>query len=69
MSALFFKAIYKLTMNSNKLGITKEVMATKVIPYLVPLSIENGLSLQQVFYSLQLFNFMHFSNVYFANGF
>lgn len=35
-------------MNSNKLGLTKEVMATKVIPFLVPLSIENGLSLQQV---------------------
>jgi hypothetical protein len=69
MSALFLKAIYKLTMNSNKLGITKEVIATKVIPYLVPLSIENGLSLQQVFYSLQLFNFMHFSNVYLTNGF
>ena len=43
-----FTGIYKLTMNSNKLGLTKEVMATKVIPYLVPLSIENGLSLQQV---------------------
>ena len=35
-------------MNSNKLGLTKEVMANKVIPFLVPLSIENGLSLQQV---------------------
>ncbi|CAG2111669.1 unnamed protein product, partial [Medioppia subpectinata] len=40
-------AIYKLAMNSNKLGLTKEVIATKVVPHLVPLSIENGLTLQQ----------------------
>lgn len=39
--------IYKLTLTHNKLGITKEVMATKVIPFLVPLCIENGLSLSQ----------------------
>lgn len=39
--------IYKLTISSNKLGLTKEVMATQVLPYLIPLSIENGLSLQQ----------------------
>jgi SCY1-like protein 2 len=29
------------------LGITKDVMATKVIPFLMPLCIENGLSLSQ----------------------
>lgn len=39
--------IYKLSLTHNKLGITKEVMATKVIPYLMPLCIENGLSLTQ----------------------
>lgn len=39
--------IYKLTMSNKKLGITKEIMATKVIPFLVPLCIENGLSLNQ----------------------
>ncbi|GAB0086523.1 SCY1-like protein 2 [Sergentomyia squamirostris] len=39
--------IYKLTLTHNKLGITKDVMATKVIPFLVPLCIENGLSLSQ----------------------
>lgn len=27
---------------------TKEILATKVIPFLVPMSIENGLNLQQV---------------------
>ncbi|UYV68367.1 SCYL2, partial [Cordylochernes scorpioides] len=39
--------IYKLTMNHKKLGITKDVMATKVIPFLMPLTIENGLTLNQ----------------------
>lgn len=39
--------IYKLALNHNKLGITKEVMANKIIPFLVPLSIENGLSVAQ----------------------
>jgi SCY1-like protein 2 len=39
--------IYKLALTHSKLGLTKEALATKVIPFLVPLSIENGLSLQQ----------------------
>ncbi len=39
--------IYKLTLTDAKLGMTKEVMATKVLPYLFPLSIENGLSVSQ----------------------
>jgi SCY1-like protein 2 len=39
--------IYKLALTHSKLGLTKEALATKVIPYLVPLSIENGLSLTQ----------------------
>lgn len=39
--------IYKLALTHNKLGITKEVMANKIIPFLVPLSIENGLSVSQ----------------------
>lgn len=34
-------------MSNKKLGMTKEVMATKVIPFLVPLSIENGLTIIQ----------------------
>lgn len=34
-------------MSHKKLGMTKEIMATRVIPFLVPLSIENGLSLSQ----------------------
>lgn len=37
----------KLIMSNKKLGMTKEVMATRVIPFLVPLSIENGLTINQ----------------------
>nr|CAY54151.1 unnamed protein product [Heliconius melpomene] len=39
--------IYKLTLNHKKLGITKEVTATKVLPFLIPLCVENGLTLNQ----------------------
>lgn len=39
--------IYKLALTHKKLGITKELMATKIIPFLMPLSIENGLTLNQ----------------------
>lgn len=39
--------IFKLIMTHKKLGLTKDIMATRVIPFLVPLSIENGLSLSQ----------------------
>lgn len=39
--------IYKLAMSHKKLGITKDVMACKVIPFLMPLTIENGLTLNQ----------------------
>ena len=39
--------ILKLTLAEAKLGMTKEVIASKVLPYLFPLSIENGLSVAQ----------------------
>lgn len=39
--------IYKLALTHSKLGLTKESLANKVIPFLIPLSIENGLSLNQ----------------------
>ena len=39
--------IYKLTLQNSKLGITKEVLASKILPFLIPLSIENGLTLNQ----------------------
>ncbi|XP_028027574.1 SCY1-like protein 2 [Bombyx mandarina] len=39
--------IYKLALSHQKLGITKEVLATKVLPFLIPLCVENGLTLTQ----------------------
>ncbi|KAJ8723543.1 hypothetical protein PYW08_003455 [Mythimna loreyi] len=39
--------IYKLALSHSKLGITKEVLATKVLPFLIPLCVENGLTLNQ----------------------
>ena len=39
--------IYKLTLNHKKLGISKEIIATRILPFLIPLCIENGLSLAQ----------------------
>ncbi|KAG6447869.1 hypothetical protein O3G_MSEX005229 [Manduca sexta] len=39
--------IYKLALGHKKLGITKEVLATKVLPFLIPLCVENGLTLNQ----------------------
>jgi hypothetical protein len=37
-----------MTLPDAKLGMTKEVMANKVLPFLIPLSIENGLTVSQV---------------------
>ncbi|EDW24631.1 GL24246, partial [Drosophila persimilis] len=39
--------IYKIAMTNTKLGITKDVMAHKCVPFLVPLSVENGLTIAQ----------------------
>ncbi|XP_029455593.1 SCY1-like protein 2 [Rhinatrema bivittatum] len=39
--------IYKCTFTHKKLGITKEQLAGKVLPHLVPLSIDNNLNLNQ----------------------
>ena len=38
--------IFKLAFTNSKLGLTKEVMANKILPFLIPLSIENGLTVQ-----------------------
>lgn len=40
--------IYKCTFTHKKLGITKEQLAGRVLPHLIPLSIENNLNLNQV---------------------
>lgn len=39
--------IYKVALTHSKLGITKEILACKVIPFLVPLVIEGSLNLNQ----------------------
>ena len=39
--------IYKLAFSNAKLGLTKEVIAHKVLPFLIPLSIENGPTVKQ----------------------
>ncbi|RZF40005.1 hypothetical protein LSTR_LSTR002408 [Laodelphax striatellus] len=39
--------IYKLVLTHKKFTISKEVMATKILPFLMPLSIENALTLNQ----------------------
>ncbi|XP_030845520.1 SCY1-like protein 2 isoform X3 [Strongylocentrotus purpuratus] len=39
--------IIKVSMNHKKLGITKDIAATKVLPFLFPLSIDNNLNLHQ----------------------
>lgn len=42
-----FLDILKLISSNTKLGMTKDVIATKIIPFLMPLSIENNLTLTQ----------------------
>ncbi|KAF7268224.1 hypothetical protein GWI33_018682 [Rhynchophorus ferrugineus] len=39
--------IYKIALRHKKLGISKEIIATRVLPFLIPLCIENGLTLAQ----------------------
>ena len=39
--------IYKVVLTHPKLGITKEILANRVIPFLVPLSIDASLNLSQ----------------------
>ncbi|NXA73867.1 SCYL2 protein, partial [Thryothorus ludovicianus] len=46
-SLQFLGCIYKCTFTHKKLGITKEQLAGKVLPHLIPLSIENNLNLNQ----------------------
>ena len=36
-----------MAMEDEKLGLTKEVLATRALPFLFPLSVENGLSVSQ----------------------
>jgi len=40
--------IYKVALTHKKLGITKELLANRVVPFLFPLCIDSGLNLTQV---------------------
>lgn len=44
---IFSPGVYKLVLTLPKLGISKEVLATQVIPFLFPLTVENSLTLKQ----------------------
>lgn len=39
--------IYKIALTNAQFGISKEVLATKILPFLMPLSIDNDLTLNQ----------------------
>ena len=47
MFPVYVIGILKLTVSDAKLALSKEIVANKVLPYLFPLSIENGLSVVQ----------------------
>ena len=53
--------IIKVAMSSTKSGgLQREILATKVIPFLVPISIETSLNLNQVMIFLRLEYFVHY---------
>ena len=39
--------IYQVTLNHPKLGITKDIIAQKVLPFIIPMAIDNNLNLKQ----------------------
>ena len=52
-----------MTLSDNKLGMTKEVIATKVLPFLFPLSIENGLTVLQYTAVMALVKVIYWLNI------
>lgn len=44
---LLFTEILKLIHSNSKLGITKDILACKIIPFLMPICVENKLDLTQ----------------------
>lgn len=47
---LFFFAtgIHKVALEDSKLGITKDALASKILPFLIPISVDSNLNLTQV---------------------
>lgn len=44
---LFSLGIYRILLSHSKLGANKEILATKILPFLLPLCIEQNFSLSQ----------------------
>lgn len=53
--------IYKVALTHPKLGITKDILATRVLPSIIPILIDGNLNMKQV---LSLWSQLHFSVVY-----
>ena len=48
MYIFLLAGIFKVALSHDKLGISKDVMANKVLPFLIPLSIDSNLNFAQV---------------------
>lgn len=46
-SCIFVSGIYRLALSHERLGISREKLATRVLPHVIPLSIEGTLNLKQ----------------------
>ena len=47
INKFMFLGIYRMLLTHSKLGMSKEILATKVLPFLLPLCIEQNLSMSQ----------------------
>lgn len=50
--------IYKVVLSHPKLGITKDLLATKVLPFVIPISIDGNLNMSQVFTKINQTSFL-----------
>ena len=44
----YFLGIHKVAFEGSKLGIPKDTLANKVVPFLIPIAMDNNLNLSQV---------------------
>jgi hypothetical protein len=54
LGLMYVTGVYKLALNLPKLGISKELLATQVLPFLLPLMVENSLTPSQFNILVQL---------------
>ena len=45
---VLFSGIYKVVLEHKKLGMSKDVLANKILPFVMPICIDNNLNLSQV---------------------